>query len=571
MTLRRLFLVPLLLALLSSSAGAWTVAGQVTDQFGQPIPGCDLDFQDRSTGIILFTPGDLTDVNGNYSVSVPTANYRIFFKGPLTWLYFEDKKDQTINGNRTVNMTLIKGLRVSGYVKDPNGVGLPNVDLNFYDVTTGANMVYTGDNTDLTGFYNVLVDLNMTFDILYRPTPPDPHVSAEVLAVPVGSASLTRPDIVLAPGFLVDGGVNRQVGGTAVANANMDVKNAATGAKLTLGYDVTDALGNYQLVLPAGTWNLIAGAPSGSGLASAIVSSFVVAANATAPTISLPPGLSLSGTVLQTGGAPLANANLDVVSPANGVEYPTTGDHTTAAGTYAVLIGAGTYDLIYWPPTGAPLAAGVLRHRVLTAPTVAPTVTLDGGFVVSGFFRTQAGVPVVNGDLNAEQTSDNFIYPTPNDNSGPTGAYSVRVPAGTYRFVARAPVGSPIQSATVTATISGNTAIDFTLFDPFATGVPEGTPLLPLTVGTPFPNPTSGPCRVAFNIPVDEPMAGELAVFDLAGRRVRVLASGLLPFGNALSRWDGADDAGRAVASGVYFINLRVGRSSATSRVHVVR
>lgn len=571
MTLRSLILSLSFLALVSTPADAWIVSGQVTDQFGQPVFDCDLDFQDRATGVIVVTPGDRTDINGNYSVSVPTANYRIYFKGPLNGLYFEDKRDQTINSNRTINMTLVKGVRVSGYVRDSNGVGLPNVDLNFYDVVTGANMAYTGDNTDLTGFYSVLVDLNMTFDILYRPTPPDPHVSAEVLAVPVGSTNLTRPDMVLASGFLVSGTVNRQVGGAAVFDANMDVENAATGAKLILGYDLTDVLGNYQIVVPAGTWNLMAGAPNGSGLASNIASGIVVSANQTAPTISLPPGLTLSGTVLQTGGLPLANANLDVVQPTTGVEIPTTGDHTTATGSYSVLVGAGTYDLIYWPPTGAPLAAGVLRNRVITTATVAPTVTLNAGFLVSGFLRTQAGVPVVNGDLNAEQVSDNFVYPTPNDNSSATGAYAIRVPAGTYRFVARPPAGSAIQSATIERTITGNTTVDFTMFDPFATGVPEGMERLPLTVGTPFPNPTSGPCRVAFNIPVDEPVAGEVAVYDLSGRRVRRLEAGLLPAGDTVTRWDGQDAEGRPVASGIYFITLSVGRSRATSRVLVVR
>lgn len=571
MTLRTLLTVSALLFLPVTPAGAWTVSGQVTDQFGAPIPGCDLDFQDRGTGVILVTPGDLTDANGNYSVSVPTANYRIFFKGPTNWIYFEDKKDQTINANRTVDMELVKGLRISGFVRDPNGTGLPGVDLNFYEVVSGANMAYTGDNTDLNGFYSVLVDLNLTFDILYRPTPPDPHVSAEVLAVPAGTSSFSRPDVVLGAGFTVSGIVNRQVGGTAVFNADLDAENAATGETITLGYDLTDALGNYQLVLPAGTWNLVAAAPAGSGLAANILAGFVVAAAVTAPTISLPPGVTLSGTVLQTGGLPLANANLDVDSPTTGIEFPTTGDHTNAAGAYSVVVGAGTYNLVYWPPSGAPLAAAVLRNHVVTTSATLPVVTLNTGFVVSGFMRNQAGVPVVGADLNAEQPADGFVYPTLDDNSGPTGAYSVRVPAGTYRFVARPPAGSSIEPATIEMTITGNTTIDFTLFDPFATGVPEGTPTLPLRVGVPFPNPTSGPCRVAFNIPVDEPLDGELAVYDLAGRRIRSLERGLLPAGDTLSRWDGRDDSGHPVASGVYFINLRVGRSSASSRIQVVR
>ena len=44
-----------------------------------------------------------------------------------------------------------------------------------------------------------------------------------------------------------------------------------------------------------------------------------------------------------------------------------------------------------------------------------------------------------------------------------------------------------------------------------------------------------------------------LVVYDVTGRRVRTLAAGELAQGLHSTAWDGLDDSGQAVSSGVYF------------------
>jgi hypothetical protein len=51
-----------------------------------------------------------------------------------------------------------------------------------------------------------------------------------------------------------------------------------------------------------------------------------------------------------------------------------------------------------------------------------------------------------------------------------------------------------------------------------------------------------------------------VAMYDVAGRRVRTLVDRLFPAGEHRVVWDGADDHGRAVARGVYF--ARIGYAS---------
>ena len=62
-----------------------------------------------------------------------------------------------------------------------------------------------------------------------------------------------------------------------------------------------------------------------------------------------------------------------------------------------------------------------------------------------------------------------------------------------------------------------------------------------------------------------------LEMFDIAGRRVRVLAAGALAAGPQAWTWDGCDDAGRSLPSGTYLGRLRTPGGAATVKVQLVR
>jgi flagellar hook assembly protein FlgD len=63
----------------------------------------------------------------------------------------------------------------------------------------------------------------------------------------------------------------------------------------------------------------------------------------------------------------------------------------------------------------------------------------------------------------------------------------------------------------------------------------------------------------------------EVAVTDVAGRRVRRLGAGSLPAGRHTVRWDGRDATGRPVASGVYFLVLETEERRVTRKLVLVR
>ncbi len=105
---------------------------------------------------------------------------------------------------------------------------------------------------------------------------------------------------------------------------------------------------------------------------------------------------------------------------------------------------------------------------------------------------------------------------------------------------------------------------DFEFYDgalsPVAVG---GQPveLVPkLAVTAPRPNPASS--RASVTITLGGAARARVVVYDFAGRRIRTLLDGITPAGSRTLAWDGDDDVGRAVSSGIYWI-----RAEADARV----
>lgn len=62
-----------------------------------------------------------------------------------------------------------------------------------------------------------------------------------------------------------------------------------------------------------------------------------------------------------------------------------------------------------------------------------------------------------------------------------------------------------------------------------------------------------------------------LAVFDVQGRLVRGLLDGETSAGERVMTWDGRDDGGSPVASGLYLVRLDVGGQVLTRSLKLVK
>jgi len=115
---------------------------------------------------------------------------------------------------------------------------------------------------------------------------------------------------------------------------------------------------------------------------------------------------------------------------------------------------------------------------------------------------------------------------------------------------------------------------------PLFVGVGDGPATGPGAVRTlefapPSPNPMrTGSSAATLDLAVPSTMAGgqyDLSIFDLSGRRVKRVDSGLAPVGRFSLKWDLRDEKGRPVDGGVYFVRFTLGGKSVSHKLVVLQ
>jgi len=84
-----------------------------------------------------------------------------------------------------------------------------------------------------------------------------------------------------------------------------------------------------------------------------------------------------------------------------------------------------------------------------------------------------------------------------------------------------------------------------------------------------YPNPFNPAVKIAYELP----RAGhlEIALYDVRGRRVRSLADGPLLAGSGFKIWDGRDDSGKPLHSGVYFCVVRAAEQERILKLALIK
>ncbi len=112
---------------------------------------------------------------------------------------------------------------------------------------------------------------------------------------------------------------------------------------------------------------------------------------------------------------------------------------------------------------------------------------------------------------------------------------------------------------------------DQAVFELALTDVPGQTGMS-FSLGSPIPNPCISSTQIQFSLPAgSEGDAVSLAVYDLAGRKVRTLLGSDAASGPGWVNWHGRDDRGQPVSTGVYFFRLRLNQQTLGKRVVLIR
>lgn len=155
------------------------------------------------------------------------------------------------------------------------------------------------------------------------------------------------------------------------------------------------------------------------------------------------------------------------------------------------------------------------------------------------------------------------LLPTSLHTDGAQGFYiinSADLDPGTYYFYFSITDGGTTTGAWSTGTVE---FIDIT------TEVATGTPPTRSIVHAARPNPFNPTTRLRIELPEASDVRWE--IYDVGGRLVRTLASGALSAGPHERSWNGMDDGGSPVASGIYFQMLSASDGRTGNRIVLIR
>ena len=90
-----------------------------------------------------------------------------------------------------------------------------------------------------------------------------------------------------------------------------------------------------------------------------------------------------------------------------------------------------------------------------------------------------------------------------------------------------------------------------------------------LTLYQNYPNPFNPTTTISFYLP--KAMPCKVEIFNIRGQKVKTLLSGTMPSGKHSLIWNGEDESGRAVSSGVYCYRLITPESTKLGKMLMVK
>ncbi len=227
-----------------------------------------------------------------------------------------------------------------------------------------------------------------------------------------------------------------------------------------------------------------------------------------------------------------------------------------------------------------------------------------GSWATTGFVRIYSTYPVVDGAPYTPHRPDhmgaNYVklnnpgggytglhiaYDGPNPSTIPTSAYiTYKQPSGqTYEYggidlghfsgngeiIVNGWDGMEYACLVVVNATDNINDLDYTFdADEVDTGVVGETYSFGMKPAS--PNPFTETTSIAYTVPTHGGFV-EITVYDVSGREIRRLLTGEMPGGHGVALWNGLDNAGKQVASGVYFARLDVDGLTAMGKLVVLK
>ena len=385
---------------------------------------------------------------------------------------------------------------ISGFVTDTGGTPIPFVDIDVFN-SQGNEVCFANCGTNPDGSFLVTLPAVGVYTVSFRPPPPPVTTLLTAIVQDVVVIGTTDMGVVtLDPGLVFSGRVVDQ-GGVPLGNVDVELSNFGSGAVLPLSGNKTDLFGNFELVVPPGTYSVQL---DGVAVLTTVVAPQVfpqaIFADTDIGDVAMEPGFHVQATFLGPGGFPILGVDLDAEDRVTGEKMLTLHDNSDESGALDTILPAGRYDLLFCPPEGSALIAAEVTPVNLGAPLNLGVFNLTTGVLLTGTVTGITGEVIPGTDVNLSVSVGGQPVALCNDNANAEGLYAVIVPTGTFDLLFTAPKTSLFGTKLVkNVTITGPTIVDVVIgsyLDTRDTAGPPGSPISP-TGGQPPSGGTLGP------------------------------------------------------------------------------
>ena len=229
-----------------------SIAGQLLDEAGLPVPNVTVDVVDRATGAKVPANQNRSDLFGLFLVTSPPSS--IFLElgtGTAPGSLVSQRIPLTPTAALDLGtITLQTGYPLSGSITTQAGLPVAGLDLDVFDNATGLKLFTPHDNTDALGAFSILLPPGV-YDLEICP-PFSTLLVARDFEGLLFTGPLSLGVVPLENGAILSG-TERDVAGTPLPTMDVDVTRTATQLSVVTCGDDTDASGVYSVIVPFDT------------------------------------------------------------------------------------------------------------------------------------------------------------------------------------------------------------------------------------------------------------------------------------------------------------------------------
>lgn len=494
--------------------GSGTISGSATfDSSGNPVAGAMLEFISN----MGFGYSTQTDSSGNYSAQIPAGDYIVsiaYFNSAIPFFYQEYYDDVHTISQATIVTVVENGTTsgidfgipesssqvinatILGTVTDNNGMPLDSAVVRILGANFGSPL---GDSLVFTGVTdaqgNYSIDVHTSFFAAFIASAEKPGYKIEFWQ--------EKPAMLVADPIFVGR------------------DTVITGINFTL-----DPMGTPPN-------NSISGTVTSDTSSAGISNAFIVGSN------------MITGEIVFTFSNTQGQYTLDGLEPA----------------PYILLFAAGGHvpefydDVLAWEDATPVFASGAVMG---VDAALTPLNSNPAGGNIAGIINDDSGNPLSGVFLTIRNSAGDVIgY----DFSDSQGGYQVEgIVNGDYIVQASKVRYDSKAEQVLYNSNNGNTmVVNFALQQTVVGITPDEDNNLPqkIELAQNYPNPFNPTTTIGFALP--EAQHAELVIYNLLGQQVKILVNAELPAGRYEFQWNGTNQSGAEVSSGIYFYMLKAG------------